>query len=205
MRSADFAGHQPEVLLFDFWGVIGIVQSPDEVERMAALMDVPYDVFVAAYWAERHLYDAGEPAADYWARVTDRAGATLTSDLLAALIERDTGSWRRVDPAMVELLTDLAAEGRRMALLSNAPRELAGFVRASAAGRCLDPLVFSCDLGLAKPDAAIYEKTLELLGVPASNVLFIDDREVNVEAAVTAGMHGLVHVSVDATRAALGA
>lgn len=192
-----------EILLFDFWGVIGVVQSPDEVERMAEILAVPYDVFVTAYWAERHPYDAGEPAAEYWGRVASRAGARLTPHLLDALVERDTGSWRRIDPEMVDLLAELAAAGRRMALLSNAPRELAGFVRASAAGKYLDPLIFSCDLGLAKPDTSIYEKTLEILGVPASSVLFIDDRGVNVEAARAVGMRGLVHTSVAATRAAL--
>lgn len=191
------------VLLFDFWGVIGVVQSPTDVAAMAEIMGVPYDAFVAAYWGERHAYDAGEAAADYWARVASHAGASLTPDLLATLVERDTGSWRRIDPAMVELLRDLAAQGRRMALLSNAPRELAGFVRASEAAAYLDPLVFSCDLGLAKPDAAIYEKSLEILGIPAAQVLFIDDREINVDAAVAVGMGGLVHVSVETTRAVL--
>lgn len=192
-----------EVLLFDFWGVIGVVQSPDEIGHMAAMLDVPQDVFVDAYWAERHPYDAGEPASDYWTRVATRAGAALHPDLLAALVERDTGSWRRVDSTMVDLLAELAAEGRRMALLSNAPRELAGFVRDSAAGPYLDPLIFSCDLGLAKPDAAIYERTLEILGVPAGDVLFIDDRAVNIDAARAVGMRGLLHTSVEGTRAAL--
>ena len=192
-----------EVLLFDFWGVIGIVQSPYEIRHMASMLGTPFDAFVEAYWAERHPYDAGEPAAAYWGRVAARTGASLDPQLLAALVARDTGSWRRVDPVMVDLLAELADAGRRLALLSNAPRELAGFVRESAAGTYLEPMVFSCDLGLAKPDAAIYERTLEILGVSAADVLFIDDRQVNVDAARTVGMRGLLHTSVAATRAAL--
>jgi putative hydrolase of the HAD superfamily len=46
----------------------------------------------------------------------------------------------------------------------------------------------SCYLGLRKPDAAIYEAALDILGRPAERILFIDDRAENVEAAVKAGM-----------------
>jgi putative hydrolase of the HAD superfamily len=192
-----------EVLLFDFWGVIGVVQSPDEVHAMARIIGVPNEVFVAAYWSERHLYDAGAAAADYWGRVARRVGAELTSDLLMALVECDTGSWRRVDPFMVELLDELARAGRRMALLSNIPRDLTGFVRGGAAAPYMEHMIFSCEVGFAKPDPEIYEIALRRLDVPASNVLFIDDRANNVEAASAIGLRGLVHTSVAETRAAL--
>lgn len=191
------------LLLFDFWGVIGLVQPDGDVQGMADCMGVPVERFRSAYWAERHAYDAGELAADYWARVAAAAGAALTPDLLAELVERDTGSWRRLDDEMVALLHELQALGYRMALLSNAPRELAGWVRASAAAPYLSPLLFSCEVGLAKPDAAIYLLAVELLELPAAQVVFIDDRAVNVEAAQQLGLQGIVHTSVAETRARL--
>jgi putative hydrolase of the HAD superfamily len=49
----------------------------------------------------------------------------------------------------------------------------------------------SCYLGLRKPDAVIYQATLDILGRPANRILFIDDRPENVAGAVNAGMQGI--------------
>ncbi len=49
----------------------------------------------------------------------------------------------------------------------------------------------SCYLGMRKPDAVIYQATLDILGRPADRILFIDDRAENVAGAVNAGMQGI--------------
>jgi putative hydrolase of the HAD superfamily len=47
---------------------------------------------------------------------------------------------------------------------------------------------FSHRLGIAKPDLAIYRYAAQGLGEDPSHILFIDDREDNVQAARKAGM-----------------
>jgi putative hydrolase of the HAD superfamily len=49
----------------------------------------------------------------------------------------------------------------------------------------------SCYLGLRKPEAAIYQRALDILSRPAERILFIDDRVENVDAAVDSGMKGI--------------
>ncbi|MGC1463167.1 MAG: HAD-IA family hydrolase [Terracidiphilus sp.] len=49
----------------------------------------------------------------------------------------------------------------------------------------------SCYLGLRKPDPAIYQAALDILGRPADRILFIDDRPENVDGAVKAGMKAI--------------
>jgi HAD superfamily hydrolase (TIGR01509 family) len=44
---------------------------------------------------------------------------------------------------------------------------------------------------LIKPDAAIYQHTLRGLGVSASEALFLDDREINIQAARALGIHAI--------------
>jgi putative hydrolase of the HAD superfamily len=53
---------------------------------------------------------------------------------------------------------------------------------------------FSHRLRMVKPEAAIYRHAIAGLGVPAENVLFIDDREENVEAARAAGLQAIQYV-----------
>jgi len=49
----------------------------------------------------------------------------------------------------------------------------------------------SCYLGLRKPDLAIYERALDILGRPAERTLFIDDRAENVAGALKAGIRAI--------------
>lgn len=57
-----------------------------------------------------------------------------------------------------------------------------------------DVIVYSHEVGLAKPDPAAYELTARRLGVEPHEVLFLDDVEVNVEAARAVGWHAVLHV-----------
>ncbi len=57
----------------------------------------------------------------------------------------------------------------------------------------VDDLVYSHEVGLAKPDAAVYELAAGRLGVRPEEVVFLDDVEVNVEAARAAGWHAVLH------------
>jgi putative hydrolase of the HAD superfamily len=55
-------------------------------------------------------------------------------------------------------------------------------------------IVYSHEVGVAKPDPAAYALTTERLGVHPHEVLFLDDVEANIEAARAAGWHAVLHV-----------
>jgi FMN phosphatase YigB (HAD superfamily) len=78
------------------------------------------------------------------------------------------------------------------------PLDHSRYLRQNAAWlQAFNHLCFSGELGLGKPEAAIYRSCLEGLQVPASQALFIDDREVHVLGARAAGLHSVVFESVD--------
>lgn len=55
-----------------------------------------------------------------------------------------------------------------------------------------DHIFLSCQLGMEKPDAHLFEKVIEGLQVPAADILFFDDSEVNCGAARQCGMQALL-------------
>ena len=55
-----------------------------------------------------------------------------------------------------------------------------------------DVIVFSSDVGMQKPDPEIYRLTLSRLKVDPQETIFLDDRERNVDGALSVGMHGLL-------------
>ena len=56
-----------------------------------------------------------------------------------------------------------------------------------------DDIVYSHEVGLAKPDPAAYELVTRRLRVEAGEVLFLDDVEANVVAARALGWHAVLH------------
>ncbi|MFJ4100663.1 HAD family hydrolase [Amycolatopsis japonica] len=93
--------------------------------------------------------------------------------------------------------------GIKTALLSNAPG--ASDEAKRSLGPFFDALVFSGEVGVAKPEREVYLLTAGLLDLPADRCAFVDDAARNVRAAVAAGMAGVHHTSVEETLTELSA
>ena len=81
----------------------------------------------------------------------------------------------------------------RTAILSNADRSLRGRLRQLGIHDLFDAIVSSAEEGVAKPDAEIYRRAAERLGLPPESCVFVDDHEANVQAAQALGMRGIVY------------
>jgi putative hydrolase of the HAD superfamily len=92
---------------------------------------------------------------------------------------------------MIELMRELRARGYRMALLTNNVREWEPYWRSMLpVDDIFEVVIDSGFVGMRKPEPEIYELTLERLGdgIGASDCLFVDDVEVNIQAARDLGM-----------------
>ena len=68
-----------------------------------------------------------------------------------------------------------------------------------------DPIIYSHEVGLAKPDPAIFELVCSRLGVPPAETVFVDDVPGHCEAARQVGMRAVLHRSTPQTIAAITA
>jgi putative hydrolase of the HAD superfamily len=85
---------------------------------------------------------------------------------------------------MIDLMRELKGSGLRMAMLTNNVQEWEPLWRTMLpVDEIFELVVDSGFVGYRKPEPQIYEITLERLGLPASACLFVDDMEVNCEAA----------------------
>ena len=101
--------------------------------------------------------------------------------------------FERLDPnrAMIDFVRGLRGRGVRTALLTNNVREWEPLWRAKLpeVDELFEVVVDSAFVGLRKPDHAIFELTLERLGgVAPERCVFVDDLDVNCEAARGLGM-----------------
>jgi epoxide hydrolase-like predicted phosphatase len=194
MTDADRPTGPITAVLFDFAGVL--VSSPWGAMTAAGGGDLelligPYDEDGDHPW---HQVERGELGISEWAtEITQRgaaAGIEVDFGPLAALLGEMT-----VHDDIVERVRSLRAEGYRVGLITNNVRE------ASATWRALVPVdelfevvVDSSEVGMRKPNPAIFLHALELLGgIEPSAAVFLDDSFGNVVGAQRAGLHG-IHV-----------
>ena len=127
----------------------------------------------------------------------DRMDSALTSVAgreirIPPLAER-LGTAPAANQEMFTYYRSLRDAGVRMALCTNNVREWEPYWRAMLPiDEVFEVVVDSAFVGTRKPESRIYEITLERIGVPAEDCVFVDDLEVNVGAAQKAGMKGVL-------------
>lgn len=99
----------------------------------------------------------------------------------------------RLNEPVVQLVHDLKAAGIRLGVLTNNVAEFRSSWRAMLPFDTLfDDVVDSHEVGLRKPNPAIYQLALERLGADATRSAFLDDVPTNVVAAQSVGMLAVV-------------
>ena len=92
-------------------------------------------------------------------------------------------------PATIDLLYRLKAQGHPLYCLSNMHvASIEHLEREQKFFEVFTGKVISCRLNLCKPEPAIYRHALQTYGLRAGDTVFIDDVEVNIEAAAKVGL-----------------
>lgn len=146
--------------------------------------------FVDAMWeAERPALEGRERLQDGVRRLVRERGLPeeAVDDLVSA--------WSMIElfPASFEMVADIRRAGVRCHLASNQQSFRRDVMLGLGYADHFDELFFSCDLGVAKPDPGYFRAMLERLGHGPEGVVFIDDREDNVEAARSVGIDAHLH------------
>jgi putative hydrolase of the HAD superfamily len=110
-------------------------------------------------------------------------------------------------PEMIELVRRLKSKyGLKIAVVSNEGRELnAHRIQTFKLNSFVDFFISSCFVHFRKPDEDIFRMALDIAQVPASRVVYIDDRAMFVQIAKGLGIHGIHHTDYKSTRAKLAA
>lgn len=196
-----------KAVILDYGEVLCYSPTAEEMRRMAGLFGMELVPFRQLWDRNRLLYDRGDLSPEaYWSALAKEAATQLTPEHLAQLCQWDVEMWGHDNPTMVEWLSQLHSSGLvRTALLSNMPHDMIRYVRQKFAWLDqFDHQTFSAEVNLIKPDPAIYQHSLRGVGVAASEALFVDDKEPNVQGARAMGIHAIRFRSVEQLRAELG-
>jgi len=175
------------------------VAAHDTMQRITGL---PLDRFESLYWADRNAYDEGKlTGIAFWQKFMRDAGMPLDQATAEELNRWDARMWTTQDPAMLAWQLALKQRGLLTAILSNmGDNVLENMEREFDWLHRFDVLVWSFQLGMAKPNPAIYRHTLAELSVQPEETLFIDDKPANIEAAQALGIQAIEFSTVERLR-----
>lgn len=182
-------------LIFDFGGVLMRTEDLAPRRKWEARFGMKdwelANLVFASPVSDRAMVGAASTE-EVWQHVA--AELKLNADELTHL-QRDFWSGDKLDTSLTDYVA--ARRGRmKTAILSNAwPDARAAFNRFPQLAEAFELWVISAEEGVAKPEAEIYVRTLERIGVEPAEAVFVDDFTRNVRAAEALGMHAIHYES----------
>ncbi len=138
------------------------------------------------------VYDAETPILDGRADFTERLSHLLSQWNCRATLEEALHVWTMldVDSKITETIRALRRNGTDCHLASNQESYKARYMSEVLGYRDLfDKEFYSCHIGIKKPDGRYFRAILGDLELPPNQILFIDDRQANVDSAREQGLH----------------
>ncbi|WP_447641700.1 MULTISPECIES: HAD-IA family hydrolase [Chitinophagaceae] len=108
-------------------------------------------------------------------------------------------------PEMIDLFKKLKEKyALKLAVVNNEGRELNDY-RINKFGLVdfIDFFISSCFVHIRKPDTDIFSLALDVAHAKPEEVVYIDDRAMFVHVAQRIGLNGIVHATIDETKARL--
>ena len=195
-----------KAVIFDYGNVISQTQTGDCAVQMEAMTGVPAQVFRTVYDRFRFEFDRGTiTGAQMYRQLLEADGyhqQAADMALMEQIARLDMESWRPVHQDVTDWGLSLKASGLKLGILSNMPTEFLTYYEDEIAlFKAAHYACFSCRVGLIKPEPAIYHDVLKGLEVEPQEAVFFDDMAVNVEAACTLGIHGLLWRGLEQAKA----
>ena len=188
-----------EAVIFDLFGTLASNFSSrgynDALAQMASVLSLPPDDFRQKWFATSRERNAGAHQnceADV-KHVCRELGVIPERTQVRLAVQSRLDYIRHVmtpQPGAIEVLSCLKNEGYKTGLLSNCSHEIPVVWPETPFAPLIDVTVFSCSVGMSKPDPRIYQLTAKRLGVRAEECLFVGDgSSQELSGASSVGMH----------------
>ncbi len=177
-------------VFFDLGGVIVRTEYQSPRERLAERLGMEYEDL------DRIVFDSetGRQASlgtitslQHWEAVMKRLKRPY-EEMTAIRDEFFAGDI--IDYEIVNFLRSLRGTVKT-GLISNAWSDLRDFIVREKFDDAFDHIIISSEVGVAKPEAKIYEIALEQAGVSPNEAVFVDDFYVNIEGCEKVGIKGI--------------
>ena len=182
-----------DAALLDLYDTVARTRWRELSDRISGELGVDVAALYRAYdltREERSLGAYDGPEGDM-AAIVEAAGFGSTPELIDSLVAME----RRFTETGVELWEDslpvvyeLRQRGIKTALVSNCSHSTRGIVDRLGLVEAFDEVILSFEVGLRKPDPAIYREALRRVDVEPDRAVFVDDQQEYCDGAASIGI-----------------
>jgi HAD superfamily hydrolase (TIGR01509 family) len=182
-----------DAALLDLYDTVARTRWSELSARIASELDIDLVELYRGYELTRDDRSVGafDGAEGDMIAIVEAAGVEASPALIERLLAMeqafaDTGIelWEDSLPVVAEL----SARGVKTVLVSNCSHATRGIVERLGIAEAFDDVVLSFEVGLRKPDPAIYRLALERAGVEAGRAAFVDDQPAYCDGAAAVGI-----------------
>lgn len=187
-------------LFLDIGGVL-LTNGWDHIARhkAAETFQLNYEEMEERHHLSFDTYEEGKYSLDEYLQqvVFNQPRAFSVKDFKSFMFSRS-----RPFPDMLNLVQSLKAKyGLKTVAVSNEGREINAYrIQTFHLNQLIDTFVSSCYVHYRKPDPDIYRIALDISQSSPDGVVYLDDRPLFVEMAISLGIHGILHSDVKTTR-----
>ena len=184
-------------LIFDYGGVISKPQNLEHFQEIIRVLGTEENRFLDVYYTFRKDYDNGQLSGkEYWLKILHHFGHEPNETMIDDLIRADVKSWTEINRSMIGFIEESNDRVEKLAIISNMMRDTLAYMKIHYEWlELFDEEIYSCEIGINKPDIRIFEFCLNKLGISPQACLFVDDSQKNVFGAVKSGMNVIQYKS----------
>lgn len=184
---------QGKIIVFDFGSVIAKTDKQQMIHFISKSFNISQEEAQELFQKLKEHTNQEKEEEEFWNTYAREKNIFLPVDWLKKLDEERFFALQEI-PGMVHLVKDLQRQGYQTALLSNVRESQAAIKRKLGYYNLFDPVLFSYEIGIKKPDPEVYKLLLSKLQALPQSVLFIDNNQRNVDAAKELGIDGIVFI-----------
>lgn len=188
-----------KAVIFDLGSVLVNYDGKATFTAISELAGSSLEALFAHYQTVEHAFGTGQLSGRGYYKLLEQAfGLSASYDSFVAAFCRYQ---ERNEPAFTFARELQARDGVSVGIISNTNEVHAGWLRTHLPELDqFDSVILSNEVGLLKPDPAIYELSLNQLSVSPEHALFVDDLAENVAGGTAVGLTGHLHKEWSHTR-----
>lgn len=181
-----------KAVVFDIGGVLVDYDMPANITLLAKQLNVEEATIEQIFFENLMVYPhlAALPEEAFWKKMSDQFHLPrIPREQVLIKTYQQTATPNSDMLAFVDFLSQKEVE---LVTLSNTIAAHVVALTEMNVFRSFTHKIFSYEVGMRKPDLAIFTHTLTRIGLKANEVVFIDDAEENIAAAQAVGMHSIL-------------
>lgn len=177
-------------IVFDFNGVIFGNPGFEFDRKISKVIGVSVKDFKTVYRRYNNSFNIGLTSLEkLWSDILSDFNKT---SLLPEVLEL-VNSPRVINQNVISIIKNLKEKGYRLGIFSNFTKSGAQFIKNNSLITSLfDTIVISSEIALAKPNHDAYKYLINKLDLPPQEIIFIDDSQINIDAAENIGIKSIL-------------